>query len=370
MSADFEPKYSPDFSPVEDDLTAESDVLNAPVDALYRSPDVPYETHPQPYEQERESVTLDEEGEQMHVYNVDTERHLLEQEVLEKVVNSALVEFSHLLSGRDDYVIFASTALYLQAREHYGRMDEKRKSEMSNLDKAAFERFSKTPGDLDISVNDRASMLEIYRRLSRHEGVRFDEPEAEEEMDGPMFVSKLDGARILRGSMRVEVDGQSFDYPFELFTDSFVVPKGKEYVEKKGDLRVLNLTGLKKQYARNFEVEQRLRVNIERVERFLNDHEYNMRAFLNTLDDLIHPMEEILSGGAASEALQEQLGMTDDDLRDYYKTKADLLAANGDAKKEKEARAKIETLIGGMKTKLQKRIDDIQAIEQLQRDGV
>jgi hypothetical protein len=286
--------------------------------------------------------------------DIDQDRSKIDDKTLERIVEDSLVEVRDLLQGVD-YTIFASTALWLHGKVN-GAPD-----------------LMRVPGDLDVCVPDRATMLEVRKRFLRHDDIAIDVPPAGEG-DGPFFVSKLDGALIMKGYIKVDglPGGQNYDYPFEMFVDSFAVSKYPYDRQKVDGLNTLSMEGLRNSYKRNLEIESRMKRDIVKVEAFIRS---DLEELFKNGDESVEVTTEHLDAQGhvvkteadqvSIKTIAEHLDLNDEDLLSYYKMIAWLESGKDDEGNEidrVEIRKKLDEIIGGMKLKIDARIANIELI--------
>lgn len=144
-------------------------------------------------------------------------------------IQHALELMATVLNEVDGYVVFGSAALYLHAQKH----------DIKELDHI--------PDDIDIAVKDEETLKLIRDRLEHH-------PEATLDNDGLFQSLETDDA--------IRVSGTIANVPFECFLHSLVIPEHEEeYHTRILGLQVLNIEGLRRQYIKCAELEERLTKN-------------------------------------------------------------------------------------------------------------
>jgi hypothetical protein len=232
--------------------------------------------------------------------------------------------FRDLLRGKE-YVIFASTALRMNGEKYED-------GEEGPL------YMGEDPGDFDInflSEKDFDEFVNILAKLEAAGDVDLDHGE-----NGPVHISSLDGARIIRGSVHLS-EGEP--YPFEAFLNSSIVPS-KEYQAHIIDgLHVLNAEGLNAQYAKNLELESRIQKYVEAIKQFIDSDDFSVLMSNKSIS--------LEDGGEFSyQDFCEALDVTDEDIRAYLEN-------------EKTP----DQLFAGLKTKIRKRRLDIDRLQKVLR---
>ncbi len=299
--------------------------------------------HDHEIEEEHEEATEAEDAQgpqdgQRELRAINIEDESLPEDRRNEIVRKGIDFFRDVFTGIDDYTVFASTAMFL----HGEKFDEA--------------ELQKSPGDLDISIDSKQSFREIASRLSDNKSVVFDAPSDDDMRDGMFFISSLDGAAILRGSVMLDHEGQLYEYPFEIFQDSVMVPKENRYRHRISGMNVLTPEGLKIQYAKNLNLEKRIDASVRELERFFFDSGYRTE---------VTSIEELMSShGISIDILTEALDLSEEEIRDVYKLRASFLAGGNGMLKEKYAK-ELERIFGGLKTKIEKRRGDLETLQKL-----
>jgi hypothetical protein len=274
-----------------------------------------------------------------------------------------------IMDGIPDYVVFASTSLFLHGQK-YG-----------------IEDFAqKPPGDFDCAVQSLATLKRIRSRLSNVPGVAFDD-------DGRFHRFPTDEARKLSGVIHVGMrtaDGiKKVPYEFEFFLNSFIIPDHpQEFTENIHGMKMLDLEGLQKQYQKNLSFEGKIFKRSDQVVKYLlrpeiegvlkaaiaemrahkenpKEAQINARvlAIMNKLDlgladfDRFYERRDSVLEGVNVESVREGL---EEEVLDYLQ-----LAQN--RSKEIAVVRELTTVLSGFKTKLHKRINNLNRLRELQR---
>lgn len=273
---------------------------------------------------------------------IDVESPALAPEIKAEVTDTALDLMRDVFSGIDDYVIFASTAMYLQGRER------------------GIDTLDVPPGDLDVAVSSEETLKRVRERLGNVPGVRFDN-------SGRFKQFKGEDAKVLSGTITMKVNTsegrKTFSYPFEVFYQSRMV---KNETASKGEklrgLNVLNLEGLQKQYGENLKFESRVQQSADEVAKFLANPEIAQR-----LQAELAKAEPDPWVGELKKSLQ----LSDQDLQNFYKIKAEMDAAKADGTFDKKAfDSKLATTLAGLKTKIPKRLKNVMEVHDALRVNV
>lgn len=260
----------------------------------------------------------------------------LSQEVRERITDLGLDIMKDVMDGVD-HTVFASTALYIHGKKH------------------GLEDLTTTPGDFDANVVSESDLMRVRERLSNVPGVKFDR-------DGEFKTFPTDKSQLLSGEilMRLSEDeDEDYAYPFEIFQDSFLLPKNiKRFQKKERGLTVLSLEGLKNQYEKNLAFETRIQDFVNTMERFFEQPEVQLAAF---------DMEEALNEHGIDMAdLEEQLEMSKKQMQEFYNLRE--VANRSINREERENLEKdIVVLLSGLKTKIEKRKKNILLLQNLLR---
>ncbi len=260
-------------------------------------------------------------------------------EIKQQAMETALTQIRDALQDIPDYVVFASTARFLQGM----------KRDIDSL-KEVF------PGDLDVAVESLDSLNEIRRRLRNIPGVKFANK-------GRYKRYKGEEVRRLGGVLQVEVQGADgpvkVDYPFEFFYKSIMVDP--QAFQRRKDtafgFKVLTLQELRKQYDRNLRHESRVFRNTKEVAEFLLDPSVEEKIWkhLAGKEDVGEDSEEM-----SGEQILDFIGLKDRQAEIFY-GKRDQIEADGGSEDNLVKATSI--LLSGFKTKIEKRIESMQAID-------
>lgn len=280
---------------------------------------------------------------------IDVESPELPEEVREQATEIGLSAMRSALKGIDDYVVFASTAMYLQGK----------KFDIAEL--------QVLPGDFDAAVSDIKTLEEIRGRLQQLPGVEF-------ENEGKFKRIGSDNAQVLAGriNLGVEVNGkmQAIGYPFEIFQGSrMVTPDVQKNSTEASGLRVLNLEGLQQQYLNNLKFEQAVGKSTSEVADFLlNDAvEDSVRGELKTAlakaeTGEPHEVSPKLRG------IMEGLSLSPDELEDFYE-QVDAMRAEGEIDPQDLA-VKTSRILAGFKIKIPKRLKNVSELQELRKTKI
>jgi hypothetical protein len=220
----------------------------------------------------------DSEGEQANetregepVKEDDIERHPMVEDLPDAehhlAVEQGLKVFRNILSGVDDYTLFASTAMYLNGK----RLAERGVS--------LGEEMERPPGDIDIAVFSREAMNRLTERIHGLPGAHINNEGRPKRIQG-------EDAMKLSGTVpvRFEVNGveQQAEYEFEVYLNSSIVTPDvtRNNIRKAGGFNVLNLEGLRRQYERNLRVEGKIDELVEQISQFLESDEPHAQEFV------------------------------------------------------------------------------------------
>ncbi len=304
---------------------------------------------------------------------IDSEAVELPEGMKQAITNRGIEAFRTIFDGLKNYVVFASTAAYLQGR----------KREIPELQRA--------PGDFDVAVFDERTFNEIRERLVRFAGVEFanNEPTEKEQKEAKRFLTQDDLAKgramvvkhfpgestsVLQGRLIVEVTTeigqQKFSIPFEIFLHSRMVDKRlHRYQDTAEGLNTLSLEGLQKQYLNNLEMESRLSKAVEKVQTYLDSEPIRTILWreIERKDALKVAGGYQPDSGVANLLLPMDLSL--DDVERYFTLcpdPADRASLNpAERQLHEEAVAKIFS--GGLKTKLEKRQANATLLRDLQK---
>lgn len=252
---------------------------------------------------------------------IDVSIEHLPVEVREKATEDMVQLMREVLRGLEKYAVFASTGLYL-----YGK----------RIDDASLRQ---PPGDLDVAVEDEATLHEIMQRLRNVSGVTFDH----EGIARPFH----DETRVLAGKVLMSVNDTIISYPFEFFQNSRIVNENVfRHREKIEGLNVLTLEGLKKQYINNLALETRILRAVDEVSAFLNEH-----------------AEELQQEGPLRDVVCTTYNLSDEQLHDFYDIQRRLSTERNE--KERERLQSINSrILSGVKTKVAKRLRNVQQLSE------
>jgi hypothetical protein len=289
----------------------------------------------QPKEKEEKAV------EEKKIPEMSVEDDLLSDESKFETTDKSLELMRQVLHEIPDYLVFASTAMYLHGKEK------------------GIEELVVPPGDLDIAVGSRRSLDRMRERLANVPGIKFDNQGKFQRFPG-------EDARKLSGEIPIEmkVDGKDtvVNVPFEAFYRSNIVTKDiMRHQEKVRGLNILNLEGLQRQYLANVLVESKVKQSTDKlVDKLTNPF------FESTLRK---QLDNVTSGKQAepehwvSELLQ-QLDLTTEELQEFYQEKDKFeKSAIKDPAAKAEYDKKITGLLAGRKAKLPKRIKNIEQLK-------
>ena len=238
---------------------------------------------------------------------------LPEKERADMRLGKAVKFFGDVLKDKD-YVVFASTAMRLNG-EKYEEGDGMLRRE--------------APGDLDINFFNEADFYEFVRRMDQL-GATFATNE-----DGEVVRSSThDGAKMVQGFLNFDAE---IPYQFEAFLNSSFVPDRKEYIHDIAGLRVLTVEGLSKQYERNLAMEEQVVGKVRDIKKFLDSDLFKELRNLGSI--------EVDGDRITLEDVYRDLGVTAKDVEDYF-----------------ERTRLAEEIFAGYKTKLNKRMMNLQAL--------
>jgi len=263
----------------------------------------------------------------------------LPPEVQFEVTDKAIDVARDVFQGLDNYVVFASTAKYLQGK-----------------DKGHEDWSDEPPGDLDISVGDLDELQRVQERLVNVPGVKF---------FGSSEVHKMPGEDVYRLAgtipITIERNGQkeSVPYKFEVFCQSRIVNKDiSRHKEKLRGINVLNIEGLERQLMSNIAFESKIKREVDKVKEYLNDPEVRK--------DIVDSKGKISNSDVTIEAMQ-QFDLTKVKLKRFYKLMSDYTEEKLQDPEQREAFEKeVSTLLAGpaLKVKLAKRYRDLEDIRE------
>lgn len=249
-------------------------------------------------------------------------------EIKEFATNEGIRLMREALAEIKNYAVFASTAMYLYGHQ-YG-----------------IKELQAIPGDFDGVVKDESTLKQVRERLDKIPGLVFDR-------GGRFGVIKRDQARILSGNVYLETGNPEvpiIKYPFEFFTvDTKIIPP--DVFHKRRELhgvQVLSLEGLQNQYLNNLSFESRLAGRVSDMVIYLTRPDVRERE-------------------ARTQAVLEHLQISEKSLDAFYR-RYDKLIEAGIAEEQVLSDPGITRILsGGYKTKVPKRIQNIEALKGLQQ---
>lgn len=231
-----------------------------------------------------------------------------------------------------DYVVFASTAMYLLGKER------------------GIVELQVPPGDFDAAVLKSETLDKIKEKLANVPGVEFDPPK------------NLDYSRtkILSGRIKMQVGSYNINYPFEFFSDTKIVNQDIFHRQKEtGGFNTLTFEGLAEQYGENYLMELKIAAEVERVLAFLIKPETKQAVKDLSVGKSVEGFTEIL----------KNLELSIEDLKTFYDLH-DRFGGEKDENKKGQIRKEIVSLLtGGQKTKLEKRLKNLRELENIRKQG-
>ncbi|MBI4714067.1 hypothetical protein HY771_02695 [Candidatus Uhrbacteria bacterium] len=270
----------------------------------------------------------------------DIERPDTSIEIKKTVADAGIKLMREVLRGIDGYVVFASTGLYLQGTAR------------------GLEDLQIPPGDFDVVVETDKDLKLIQERLRNVPGVRFENNGKWKPMSG--------GAQVLSGdvlmTLKTTAGEKKIRYPFEFYLDTFIADQNIiQHKDQLAGLNVLSLEGLQQQYLNNLQFESRVGKRVEEVARFLLEPEIE-RMILGSFQsgEKNQDVEEIM----------ESLSLNRDEIENFYKIRDEMfpsLSLSGEELEEKLS--KVAVVLSGYKTKLPKRLKNVQQIQEHRKLG-
>ncbi|MBI1908138.1 hypothetical protein HYS28_01830 [Candidatus Uhrbacteria bacterium] len=261
----------------------------------------------------------------------------LKREATEK----ALGAWRKLLADVPDYVVFASTAMYLHGTEH------------------GIDELDVPPGDFDVAVMNKQTLARLAERFGNVDEITLDH-------DGQPRRFVGEDSMRMSGTLAIpmESDGKEFTLlqPFEFYYNSVIVtPRVLRTIEHARGFRVLGMEGLQAQYGNNLKRELQQQDVIDGKFAFLMEHKDELAAELARRAN--HADEVPLVPSRRYAEIAQAAGLTPGQLESFF-THAEGL---GDADTRIAAEKAIATLLSGSKTKVAKRWHNVEQLQDLQR---
>lgn len=270
---------------------------------------------------------------QPRVYDIESKD--LAAEIRRKATDHAIDLMRDVFAGLDNYTVFASTGMYL------------------NANKYGIKELDKIPGDFDANVFDEKTFKQVRERLENVPGVTF--------ANEGKPIAFHGGAQMLGGHVMIEMESPKgsihIRYPFEIFLETQIVkPETRKQTHQIKGLKTLTLEGLKTQYIANLAMESQIEKNTQQVIEFLlrDDVEAELRPELldYTSDkDKFTPSQRIKD-------ICQRLDLTFDQLATFYGVESQI----GDVSDLPRATSKILT---SLKSKAKKRQQNIEQLREL-----
>lgn len=282
---------------------------------------------------------------------LDLESPDLAKEEKVRATEVGLEVMRNVFSGLDNYVVMASTALYL-----HGKSIEQTSGEERFID-------SIPPGDLDVAVFDQGDFNAIMERLQRieaHPSVDSVSIKRPEQIPG-------EDTKKMNGHIILNMEGKKYKYSLEFFlntrgTHRLINPQTQKMSQKQEGIRVLNLEGLQRQYQTNLSIEKRIDAAVEPI-----------REALTTDADVISVIHEGFEHWAENKTwpesgkfkdLVDHFQITPKDLAIAYGLNKDLREAEGSGNVAASTviRSQLARVLGPFKTKVEKRRKNVREI--------
>ncbi len=269
---------------------------------------------------------------QPKVYDVESKE--LDPETRRNATDTAIKLMSDVFSGIEDYTVFASTGMYMNANKY----------DVPELDKI--------PGDFDANVFNEETLHRVRERLANVPGVAFD--------NGGEYIPFPNGAEMLGGHIKMEIDTPKgpvhIKYPFEIFRETQIVRPDARFMHKINGLNVLTFEGLKKQYIANLALELQVEKNAEAVITFLLQEGLEQQLRPELMEYASDPEKFVPSQRLQDVA--EHLDMTFDQIKDFY----GLESQTNDPSQLPRLTSKVIT---GLKSKADKRRENVEMLRDL-----
>ena len=277
----------------------------------------------------------------------------LSVEIIEKI----LPILKEAFSGVKKYTIFASTALYLHARD---------------LPQAE-ESLKLTPGDLDVMFHDELALSHFIEKLSNlsQKNAAIDKVE----FDDYHKLKPGDDTKASRGVINFRFNDKEYQFPFEIFvneigTDRILPPDVYNKSVPINGLTVLKTAGLRRQYIKNYNFEKQLYRRVDDIVR-------------NFTEDpgMLKLMQKIFTERASAGAWPENSEL--DYILKHYNITADELAlvyrlnealrnamVDNDMARIEELEGQLSSILAKKKSKVRKRARNIEALRALKAINV
>ena len=239
-----------------------------------------------------------------------------------------------LLNNGSDYVVFASTALYLHGKE----------SGIAELDVP--------PGDFDAAVASIEDLKDLRTAIGNVPGSHF-----ENNGDWKRF---SDGAIALQGHITMEVPTSEgmvkADYPFEIFYNSFIISdRIMEQSQRVDGLNALSLEGLQMQYFENLKLESKVGASVRETAKFL-------------LNPKVEKMMKQSETHPTAKKLAKRLQLSTKDINEFYEARDSITGERALTEDEMgELQGEMARTLSGLKTKLEKRKRDLDRLRKLRK---
>ena len=287
-------------------------------------------------------------NEQQHEINktirrTNVESRALSIETRQLVTDRGIATMREILKNIPDYVVFASTAMYLQGHA----------KDIKDL--------KVLPGDFDAAVSTKQSLDHIRDLLANIPGIEF-------KNDGKYRQFPGEDSIVLSGIIpfRVETNGNSeeIEYEFEIFLNSRIVKKNLLHQQERlSGFNVLTLEGLKNQVLNNLLIESQLQNSATEVMKYLSSEiEPFIRTELQQLGEAtqnepVQPSNKFLT-------ITDKLQLSPEDLINFYK-EMDAYRQMYAGQDPEIATAIMSKILAGQKTKVKKREDNLRTLKDL-----
>lgn len=288
---------------------------------------------------------------------IDLEKATIQAPEKRKVIDQCLGLLNEVMKGLHGYFIFASTAMYMHAKEL--PEDAPGRAEMM-----------RSPGDLDMHITSEKTLRAVMQRLERAAQV---DPEFVQQVhfenNGKPRQLRGQDTAVLPGFIIVQTDGKTYKYPFEFFmnhrgTDQLMQGPTKERVTTVNGLRVLSHEGLQRQYTRNYEIETRVDQAVERTMHALTHDKHYVHLIQQSFDAFLHE-------GVIKPEFQELLHQLEVaspyELSKLYVLYDQMQTAPERSAQHEDAKKQMAEILGPFKTKAFKRLHDAEIVAQLNR---
>lgn len=271
---------------------------------------------------------------------LSVESRKLSREIRKIVTEQGLAIMREILRNVSDYVVFASTAMYLHGQA-------------KNI-----EEFNELPGDFDVAVSKQETLDRIRDLLINVPGIEFDNEGKYRRFPG-------EDAVILSGIIPIKAgtsDGEKIvEYEFEVFLNSRLIQE-RVMDQKKFicGFNVLTLEGLRNQVVNSLSFETKVEEASTKIVTFLLERESRIR---NELEQWKRDEANFVPSDELIE-LTHRFRLSPQNLVDFFNEVDDYRALNADENPE-VATSSMAKILAGQKTKVKKRLRNLETIKNL-----